>query len=120
MNHINPLQVVLERLGCADPATGAFFFWDEVKNWPAGALDLLVTSGLLQQAQPMTTIECDGCEENCNMPVTIYTAQDDKPSRAFIDCIERADMGRVRVDFRRMEQWQGEGGKNAGAPSPVP
>lgn len=111
MSHINPLQVVLDRLGCADPATGAFFFWDEVKDWPAGALDLLVTNGLLQQAQPMATIECDGCEEKCtNKPVVVYPAQEDKPGRAFIECDEHDDMGRVHVDFRRMEQWQATGG----------
>lgn len=116
MNHINPLQIVLDRLGCADPAIGAFFFWGEVKDWPAGALDVLVTNGLLQQAQPMATIECDGCEENCtNKPVVVYPAQEDKPGRAFIECDEHDDMGRVHVDFRRMEQWQATGGLIAAA-----
>lgn len=116
MNHINPLQIVLDRLGCADSAKGAFFFWDEVKDWPAGVLDLLVTSGLLQQAQQRDTIECDGCEENCiNMRVEVYPAQEDKPGRAFITCDKRDDMGRVRVDFRRMEQWQTTGGLIAAA-----
>ena len=111
VNHVNPLQVVLERAGYADPAKGAFFFWDEVKDWPAGSLDMLVTSGLLQQAQPMTTLECDGCEEKCiNKPVVVYPAHEDKPGRAFIVCDVRDDMGRVRVDFRRMEQWQTTGG----------
>lgn len=110
-NHINPLQVVLERAGYADPAKGAFFFWDEVKDWPAGALNVLVTSGLLQQAQPRDAIECYGCEENCiNMRVEVYPAQEDKLGRAFITCDKRDDMGRVRVDFRRMEQWQATGG----------
>ncbi|OIQ76483.1 hypothetical protein GALL_418330 [mine drainage metagenome] len=106
VNHVNPLHVVLERLGCADPAKGAFFPWDEVKNWPAGALDGLVANGLLQPAQPAATIECDGCEENCIMPVTIYPAQDDKPGRAFITCDKRDDIWRVAVDFRRMGQWR--------------
>lgn len=106
INHNDPLQVVLERLGCADPAKGAFFFWDEVKDWPAGALDLLVTSGLLQPAQPMTTIECDGCEEKCIMPVVVYPAQEDKPGRAFIVCDKPVDMGRIGVSFDRMKQWQ--------------
>ena len=106
INHVNPLLVVLERLGCADPAKGSFFFWDEVKDWPAGALDVLVTSGLLQQAQPMTTIECDGCEERCsNKPVVVYPAQEGKPGRAFIVCDELEDMGRIRVSFDRMRQW---------------
>ncbi|NMM29172.1 MAG: hypothetical protein HHJ12_18325 [Glaciimonas sp.] len=110
MNNINPLHVVLERLGCGDPVKGALFFWDEVKKWPSGSLDILVTSGLLKPAQPMTNIECDGCEENCFMPVTVYPAQEDKPGRAFITCDKRDDIGRVRVDFRRMEQWQTTGG----------
>ena len=110
MNHINPLQVVLERLGYADPAKGVFFFWDEVKDWPAGALDVLMTSGLLQQAQLRDAIECDGCEENCiNKPVVVYLAQDDKPGRAFIVCDEPNDMGRIRVSFDRMRQWQTTG-----------
>lgn len=111
VNHTNPLQIVLDRAGYADPAKGAFFFWDEVKGWPAGALDVLVTSGLIQPAQPRDTIECDGCEENCiNMRVEVYPAQEDKPGRAFITCDKHDDIGRVRVDFRRMEQWQATGG----------
>lgn len=108
--HINPLQVVLERVGYADPAKGAFFFWDEVKDWPAGALDVLETSSLLQQAQPMATIECNGCEENCMMPVVVYPAQEDKPGRAFITCDKPNDLGRIHVSFDRMRQWQTTGG----------
>ncbi len=107
---INPLKVVLERLGYAAPAKGAFFFWDEVKDWPAGALDELVTSRLLQQAQPMATIECDSCEDRCsNKPVVVYPAQKDKPGRAFIVCDERDGMGRIGVSFDRMRKWQATG-----------
>lgn len=107
INRSNPLEVLLERLGCADPAKGAFFFGDEVKDWPSGALDVLVTGGLLRPAQPMSTIECDGCEEKCiNKPVVVYPAQEDKPGRAFVVCDERDDMGRIRVSFDRMRQWQ--------------
>jgi len=40
------------------------------------------------------------------MPVTVYPALDDKPGKAFITCDKRDDIGRVPVDFRRMEQWQ--------------
>lgn len=112
---IDPLQVVLERLGCSDPGKIAFFPWDEVKGWPAGALDGLTASGLLQPAQPMSAIECDGCEENCSMPVTVYPAQEGKPGKAFITCDKRDDIGRVQVDFRRMEQWQATGGLVASA-----
>lgn len=107
---INPLQSILERLGYADPAMDAFFPWDEVKSWPPGALDALVASGLLQKAQPATAIECDGCEESCTMPVTVYPAQGDKPGRVFITCDKRDDIGRVQVDFQRMAQWQATDG----------
>ena len=107
INHINPLLVVLERLAFADPAKGAFFFWDEVKDWPSGSLDILVTSGFLQPAQPMLNIECDGCEERCsNKPVVIYPTQEGKLGRAFIVCDELEDMGRIKVSFDRMRQWQ--------------
>ena len=107
LNHVNPLLVVLERLGYADPSKGAFFFWNEVKDWPSGTLDILVTSGVLQQAQPMTTIECDGCEERCsNKPVVVYPAQVENPGRAFILCDELEDMGRIKVSFDRMRQWR--------------
>lgn len=97
---------MLERLGYADPSKGAFFFWDEVKDWSAGSLDMLVTSGFLQPAQPMTSIECDGCEESCIMPVVVYPDQEDKPGRAFVVCDKRDDMGRISVSFDRMKQWQ--------------
>ena len=109
-NSHNPLHVILERVGYAEPAKGAFFPWDEVNGWPSGALDVLVASGLLQPAQPMAAIECDGCEENCTMFVTVYPAHEDNAGRAFITCDKRDDMGRVRVEFRRMKQWQATGG----------
>jgi len=108
-NRIDPLQIVLERSSCADPATGAFFFWDEVQDWPSGALELLVAGGLLQPSQPMATIECDGCEERCMMPVVVYPVQDDKPGRAFIVCDKPVDLGRIKVNFDRMRQWQTTG-----------
>lgn len=115
VNHVNPLHVILERLGFAAPAQGTFFPWDEVKKWPPGALGALLANGLLQPAQPAATIECDGCEENCMMQVTIYPVQDDKPGRAYITCDKRDDIGRVQVDFRRMEQWQAMDGMVAAA-----
>ncbi|MDP1766071.1 MAG: hypothetical protein Q8K83_04125 [Methylotenera sp.] len=105
-NHINPLQVVLDRVCSADLVKGAFFFWDEVSDWPVGTLELLKVNGLLKPAQPMKTIVCDGCEENCDMPVAIYLAQESIPGRAFIQCDKRDDMGRVSVNLDRMKQWR--------------
>ena len=86
--------------------TGAFFYWDEVSAWPEGKLALFEKIGLLNQAQPMSDVECDGCEENCFMPVTIYPVSDHTSARAFITCDKRDDIGRVKVDFKRLTQWQ--------------
>jgi hypothetical protein len=109
MSHINPLEVVLERFSGTDPAKIALFFWDEIQEWPSGTLDIFVKAGLLKPTQPMNVIECDGCEDKCSMPVVVYPAQEDKPGRAFINCDKRDDIGRVRVDFERMKQWQATG-----------
>ena len=103
---INPLQVVLERVGSADPVKGAFFYWDEVNAWPVGTLELLKENGLLKPAPPMNTIVCDGCEESCDMPVVIYPAQENRPARAFVECDKRDDIGRVMVNVDRMTQWR--------------
>lgn len=105
-NPINPLQIVLERVGSADPVKGAFFYWDEVNSWPIDTLALLKENGLLKPAPPMNTIVCEGCEENCAMPVVVYPAQENKPARAFIECDKRDDIGRVRVNVNRMTQWR--------------
>jgi len=105
-NPDSPLQIVLERVGSADPVKGAFFFWDEVNSWPEDMLALLKENGLLKQAQRMNTIMCDGCEESCNMPVVIYPAQDNRPARAFVECDKRDDIGRVRVNVDRITQWR--------------
>ena len=104
--HINPLQIVLERVGSADLVKGAFFYWDEVSDWPVGTLELLKVNGLLKPAQPMKTIVCDGCEENCDMPVVVYPTQEDKPGRAFVLCDKPVDLGRIHVSFERMRQWR--------------
>lgn len=95
---------MLNRLAYADSAV-VFFSWDEIKDWPSDTFELLKKHGILQFAQPMNILECDGCEENCIMPVTIYPTENGKPGRAFINCDKRDDIGRVKVDFRRLTQW---------------
>lgn len=60
----------------------------------------------MRLAQPAQVIECRGCEQNCLMPVHIRPAENPNPARAFIACDKRDDIGRVQVDFSRLEQWQ--------------
>lgn len=108
MTRADLLESVLERLARAGAAK-AIFSADEIAAWPAGTLATLVNAGMLQQAQPASVVECTGCEENCIMPVHVFPAEDNRPARAFIACDKRDDVGRVSVDFCRLEQWQTTG-----------
>ncbi len=106
MAHNEFVELVIERVASNAPNGSAFFYWDEVRQWPKAELEMLEKSKLLYQAQSMTEIECDGCEENCFMPVNILPISDTQPARAFITCDKRDDIGRVKVDFLRLKQWQ--------------
>lgn len=106
MSNHDLIQIIIERVGANSHLAGANFYWDEVKNWPDNKRALFEKIGLLNAAQPMTDIECDGCEENCIMPVNIYPTSEAIPARAFIVCDKRDDIGRVKVDFDRLKQWQ--------------
>lgn len=107
MNSHNELvALIIERVASNAPNDGAFFYWDEVQQWPKTLLETLVKSKLLFQAQHMTDIVCDGCEEDCFMPVTIISISENKPAGAYITCDKRDDIGRIKVDFQRLKQWQ--------------
>lgn len=99
------LEHILDRLGRSDKSE-EIFDADEVKRWPAGALGALVEDKLLKQAEPSESIVCDGCEEYCPMPVTVFPADGNCPARAFIFCDKPADLGRIPVSFDRLQQWR--------------
>jgi hypothetical protein len=73
------LENILDRLGRADSAE-EIFGADEVADWPAGALDLLIKAGLLRRAEPAHAIECNGCEQYCFMPVHVLPAEGNRPA----------------------------------------
>ena len=56
MTESDLLEHILDRLGRADSAE-EIFGADEAADWPAGALDLLITTGLLRRAEPAQAIE---------------------------------------------------------------
>jgi len=39
--------------------------WEQVRHWPDGTVDGLVTAGLVKATLPATEIECNGCVEQC-------------------------------------------------------
>jgi hypothetical protein len=87
----------------------------EAAQWPSGALEAFIKSGLLERVEPAQVIECDGCERNCFMPVHVRPADGNRPARAFISCDKRDDIGRVPVELGRLAQWRITGGMLAGA-----
>lgn len=108
------LEHIFERL-CRAHSGEEIFGADEAAEWPAGALEVLIKSRLLERAEPAQVIECDGCERNCFMPVHVRPAEGNRPARAFISCDKPEDVGRVPVDLGRLAQWRITGGMLAGA-----
>jgi hypothetical protein len=108
------LEHIFERLSRADSGQ-EIFGADEAAQWPEGALEVLIRSGLLERTVPASVIECDGCERNCFMPVHVWPAEDSRPARAFISCDKPEDVGRVPVELSRLAQWRITSGMLAGA-----
>jgi hypothetical protein len=108
------LEHIFERLCRADSGEEIFGV-DEAAEWPAGALEVLIKSRLLERAEPAQVIMCDGCERNCFMPVHVRPAEDNRPARPFISCDKPEDVGRVPVELGRLAQWRITGGMLAGA-----
>jgi hypothetical protein len=79
--------------------------WDEVGRWQIDALALLVGVRLLSKGNDAHSLECNGCEHRCFMPVE---RTDDK-QRAFIVCDHsemQSHMGRIAVPLQRLKQWK--------------
>lgn len=74
---------------------------DERSEWPPDAVQAMQRQGLLAKAVPATSIVCNGCEEQCVMPV--HTQAGSKP---FIVCDMRQDVNRVAVAQKRLKQWR--------------
>ena len=97
------LGALSARLGCSsEPAV--YVGADECEGICELA-DVLVDAGLFLQAEPASALICDGCERNCVMPVNVAPATAAQPSRAFIVCDKRDDIGRVPVDRARLCRW---------------
>lgn len=113
MTESDLLEHIFERLCRADSGE-EIFGAEEAAEWPEGALEVLIQSGLLGRAEPAQVIECDGCERNCFMPVYVRPAYGNRPAHAFISCDKPEDVGRVPVELRRLEQWRITGEMLAG------
>ena len=102
---IDYLSLLLRRLAAVDD-NALLISNEECVEVPSDVWATMERLKIVQQAQPAKSIICDGCEENCVRPVHIYPANVKSPARAFVVCDVREDVGRVNVDFERLNQWQ--------------
>lgn len=79
---------------------------EETGNWPIDTINMLVQHGILRQAEQSRHTECHGCEENCMMPVNILPPVNKRPTRVFIICDKRDDIGAIFVNESALNQWQ--------------
>jgi len=82
--------------------------WDYVQQWPIGALECFLQSGMLTPASSAKSIECNACEHRCFMDVVMLIGEGESVNRAFIVCEEpemQSQMGRVKVPLDRLQQW---------------
>lgn len=80
--------------------------WEQVREWPDGAIEAFQQAGWIKPAEAATSVECLGCEHNCFMPVHVLPAANDRPTRAFVACDRRDDMGRVPTSLVCLQQWR--------------
>jgi hypothetical protein len=99
------LDHILNRLDLV-AAEAHVFTADEVAGWPREALDFFINQGLLALTTPAHSLECDGCEERCFMPVTFAPADAPQNTGPFIVCNQRDDIGRVAIAADRLKRWR--------------
>ena len=102
---IDYLSLLLRQLAAVDGDT-LLISHEERIEVPDDVWATMAQLKIVQQAQHAKSVICDGCEENCVRPVHIYPANTKSPARAFVVCDVREDVGRVNVDFERLNQWQ--------------
>lgn len=61
----------------------------------------LENAGIIKQSNPLTDIMCDGCHQQCIMPVQFREIKGNPT--AYIICDKRDNIGTVPVDFSRLE-----------------
>ena len=78
---------------------------EELNQWPAAAVSALKSQGLLLKARPSKSVICDGCEQDCSMPVQTVTRANGSVT-SFVVCDKRSDTNRVPVPAARLALWR--------------
>ena len=78
---------------------------EELNQWPAAAVSALKSQGLLLKARPAKSVICDGCEQDCSMPVQTVTRANGSVT-SFVVCDKRSDTNRVPVPAALLALWR--------------
>ncbi len=78
---------------------------DEVRGWPTGRLDRLLTAGLLQETEPGTTVVCDQCDEHCAIEPQLRTDPQTGKTIGVHICMREGTGGRIIIDLDRLRRW---------------
>lgn len=81
---------------------------EELNQWPAAAVSALKSQGLLLKARPAKSVICDGCEQDCSMPVQTVTRANGSVT-SFVVCDKRSDTNRVPIPAARLALWRCDG-----------
>lgn len=90
----------------ASQGTAVHIGGGELSEWPAHSVEALKTARLLVKARPASRLQCPGCERQCDKPVELHPVEGARPARAYINCDEPEDMGRIHLDLTDLEQWR--------------
>lgn len=77
----------------------------EVEDWPAGVLDVLVARQLLREGTNAQLVRCPACEEACVVQPKLRILPDG--SHQYIHaCLVQDDIGLVGIDAGLLRRWQ--------------
>lgn len=100
-------DVLQELIQCLAHDGDTLLPWDQVRRWPTGGIEVFQNAGWIEPAPLATDVICPGCEEACYMPVAkVFRAENGMPARAYIACDQRPEMGTVKFQPARLQQWQ--------------
>jgi hypothetical protein len=106
---MTPQASLIELLGRLGAVNGAEIMvsTEELNQWPAAAVSALKSQGLLLKARPAKSVVCNGCEQECSMPVHTVT-RTNALATSFVVCDKRSDINRVPVPAARLAQWRSD------------
>lgn len=95
---------VLARVG-ANQGGAVLVSEEELNCWPEAAIKAMKSQHVLVKASPAATVVCNGCEQECIMPVHTRIPVT-RGLESFVVCDKRDDINRVAVSAERLKQWR--------------